>query len=367
MSVMRLRWALRLGGPLRAWEAVRNGKADAIRLIPEEVGAPPPWLQVLRHRYQLTADRIALRWQERDQVRHARYSAAVSAYLAAQRQVLALGEAEVAARGQLTDATARSAVVQVQLNPSGQWYLSGWAYGLAAVTLGILDLPLTFLAFQTFALAPIYTAMLSVLVVIMLTALGHFAGHYARHVRVRAGVLLGAVLALALLFIVALTYLREAALEAFRTDQPGVSPLGGALAFFAIAAVGFLVPALLASHLRLQPDRRPIAAARAAWRRAHRRWQAALRQANRAERALLRAVIRRKAEAEAARRLVTLVQTEARRLMQVYAMANVRNREGHQIPTCLLDAALPTVQISTALSGDLHWTPPLHPYLPRGV
>lgn len=338
-----------MAGLWRRWTARYRGWIDGRQLIPGETDvSPPPRAQALARTAERHMVRRAGRWHGRDRTLNTRCAGRALELLQAIADKSAAERDEERARLRMDDQRARAEQLHRELNPPGDWYCSAGVYRATVLLLGIGDLPLTFLAFQTLGLSPVYTVALSAMVVAMLTALGHFAGHYARYLRLGRGMLLSMILLLALGFIASLTYLRETAVQTVMGDG-AVNGAAGVMVFAFVTAIGFAVPALLAFHVRMEPEAGAVRAAETAVWRAFRANRRADRRCLRARRRLYRAVAdRRSAHDQAAWALESLRQ-ETAVLLAEYAAANLAMREGAGTPPGLTPEAqhqlLPTLQL----------------------
>lgn len=347
-------------GCLYGWAAARQGRQDGQRLIPDDAAPdPPPYVSVLLHRSQERIRRLVRAWQWDDARHQTRHAAAAHALAPLRRDERLAAARAAAARQAWAEAADRARAEHERLNPPGSWYCPAAWYRVAVVLLALGDLPLTFMAFQVFRLAPLYTGLLALVVVAMLVALGHFLGVFARRLRWGDAPLMAVTLVLSALFVGSLTLLREeaAALVAAGADAP-LDPLAAGLAFLAVTAVGIFLPALLARHTREEPLGPLVAGARREWRRASRILAGARRAWSRAHRAARAAAARRQAAWAALQEEVGAEAERAVAAMHVYAMANVRAREGHRLPPALQAGALPRPEVPAAAAAPLQWDPP---------
>lgn len=335
----------RLAGWYWRWAAAYNGRRDGERLIPAENAVdPPPYLYLICARYQQVVNAMGWSWQRGASKLRDDLTDACEEQKEAGAALERAARAEEATFRRLEELRAEADAVSRRLNPD-HGYISPRGYAVTAALLAVLDLPLTFMAFQVLALAPLYTLMLSCLIVVLLTLLGHFTGHYLRHLRVGARPLLWAVLGAAALFVVSLSVMREASIEAMRSlDGASLHPVTGAVAFFAIAAVGFLIPALLAAAVRLEPLAPIVAATTREWRRSVRTLRAVRLRHTEAAREAAKAQERHDAHWRECQRACDLVNSWGAKEMYRYVAANVRARQGHLTPPGLREEALPKMR-----------------------
>lgn len=341
-------------------QAVISGRRDAADGVPaRDESNPPAFLRELKGELSQALAALAEQWGRRDAMLHSRYPAVCQAARLARAAQLEAAMREHASRERCDQVLAQAEQLYRDLYPPDQWWIPEQTYGWALLLLSVLDLPLSYLAFQVLELPPLLTGALSLLVVLLLNLVAHGCGYLARRLRVGERALLYSTLGLSAGFIVSLAVMRENSVAALQTEQATISPLGSSLAFLALAAAGFAVPTLLSYHLAYQPLPGPRAEARRALRKAQavaagarRRWQRALGR-------LARICNRRRQWHAACCHRAGAWQWEFQRLMARYVAANVQVRHDHECPRCLQEEALPTLALPACLSTPLTWSPPL--------
>jgi len=278
------------------------------------------------------------------------------------RAMITLEDSQAAAKSARAEADQARAVLLAKqaeadqlhetLNPpSGPWTVARSTYKLAILAICVGDLPFTYLAFQTFDLDPVMTLVVSGLVVLMLGALGHFAGHYARRLRWREGLLLAVVITLAIGFVVSLTYLRETAMRAIVAAE-AMDPIGPILVFATVTALGFVVPALLAYHVRQEPSAHMVRLAERRWRRSERSARRLERRLASARRTHQWAYHRRQALGAETQDRIEIIKQTTNGVLHKYRLHFVREREGAEPPGMHPDQ-LPTIAYPARLLAEL--------------
>lgn len=354
-------WRLAGGDRREVRRSRREARQDAALMIPDDHDQiAPPAIQELRSRGQELADRIALRWQRQDEAAHLRYAECYHALKGAREAEIPPTRAEEGARTRYAEVRAHAAEVHERLNPPGaRWYCSGSFYYIAVAILAALDVPLTAIAFETFGMDPLRTNLVAVLVVLLLTVIGHFVGHGLRRVRWGDGtVLLLLLLLISGGYIVGLGFAREQSITAVMLGEPVLNHFWDVWLFIAVTTMGLVVPALLARHERDEPLAGAVRAARREWRLGRRDLDRALWRSNAEAARLRRAIVRRQTARDSACREADLVRTRTRICMQAYVVTNVRTREGNLTPPGLREEALPAVSRPEPLSAMLAWDPP---------
>lgn len=109
---------------------------------------------------------------------------------------------------------------------------------------------------------------------------------------------------------------------------------------------------------RLRFREKPTQAARKAWQRAQRLLAGGRRRAEKARQRLEAIIARRSARYAQVQSKFAVIVADAEKLMQAYSTANVRAREGHDLPTGLRGEARPQLPCPAVLEA-LCWDPPL--------
>jgi hypothetical protein len=321
-------------------QAARSGARDGSLLIPRGPD-PSPWVLSCWAEARARAQRIAM----------ARTRA--ESRLAARREALRLAGAQ--ASEQLHKAESletrtverREAILmqaeelrRAQGNPMGEG-LPTWGYLLSVVGLCSLELPLVYLSFTTFGLAPAYTFLLAVLCAALTGFLGHAAGTLSRSLRISVKPVLWLLLLGSAAFMASLAYLRESAMAALTSDTLTVNPVAATWALFAVSCATLVAAALLAWHHRVEPMAYQIAVATRALYRARKQSGKARHRLLQISRRELAAVQRIKEVQELAQHRAEAHLQRTKTLVHAYIAANVRARDDNRLPEGLQEERLP--------------------------
>lgn len=321
-------------------QAARCGTRDGSLLIPRGPD-PSPWVLSCWAGARARAQRIAMARTRAESRLAARREAL---RLAGAQASDALHKAEVAEARVLER---REAVLmqadelrRAQGTPMGEG-LPTWGYILCVVGLCSLELPLVYLSFTTFGLAPAYTVLLAALCAALTGFLGHAAGTLSRSLRISAKPVLWLLLLGSVAFVASLAYLRESAMAALTSDTLTVNPVAATWALFAVSCATLVAAALLAWHHRVEPLAYQIAVATRALHRARKLSGKARHRLLQISRRELAAVQRIKEVQEVAQHRAEAHLQRTKTLVHAYIAANVRARDDNRLPEGLRDERMP--------------------------
>jgi len=318
-------------GWLQKREASRSGAADGALRIP---GADwprdkfPQFEHALQQRAQTQSEAFKERWHDEDNKLHVAYCNAKGDHGRALREISRLEQTRGDLQREYDEEKARVDRL------GGPVYLNKTAYLLIMFVLGVLEIPLNAVVMEAFGLDRIQTYLFTLIPAAALLFGAHFIGIatrinvFQRHSLTPVVWLSVVLAALAFIFVVGLSYIREEYLADVGKNLTEIelNPLMLTITFAAVNLLLFGV-AVVASALAHNPALEQFVAVRAALRRCVQAIAAARRSVDIAERTVESTRVTKVNTVRRYRAIVEQVRNDAEWLISHYRGANMRVRD----------------------------------------